>query len=152
MINLVAVFQKCSCPNPLLSLIHPVFDRPEWKKCKGYIWRICPLGPGGCDHRPRGGSAWEQGEHKEESFNLRGAEFTLYITPILFYKSIGRSRYAGKGESVVHLMCANMVCRVDPLPGALSMQLVRYRKPPHEGRVCMCKVDSDRACTDDVAR
>ncbi len=59
------------------------------------------------------------------------AEYTLYITPTISYKSRGRSRYAGKGESVVHLMSANMVCRVDPLPEVLSTQLVRYRKPPY---------------------
>jgi hypothetical protein len=75
-----------------------------------------------CNHFP----VMSPTETFDDGWDKERLGFTLYITPTVSYKTIGRSRYGGKGESVFHLMSANMGCRGDPLPEALSMQLVRY--------------------------
>ncbi len=77
--------------------------------------------------------------------------FTLYITPRIFDKIIGCSRYTVGGESVVHLMLTSMVCRLDPLLNALSYNSYGIVNLLMEGRVCMCKVDSDRVRTGNVS-
>ena len=55
-------------------------------------------------------------------------------------------RYNGEGESVLHLMSENMVGRVDPLLNALLHNSYGIVNLLMEGRVCMCKVDSSKAC------
>jgi hypothetical protein len=61
----------------------------------------------------------------------QGEDSTLYIDSMVVFNNVRTLRYNGEGESVLHLMSANMGCRKDPLPEVLSTQLVRYRKPPH---------------------
>ncbi len=46
----------------------------------------------------------------------------------------------------MHLMSENMVGRVDPLPNALLHNSYGIVNLLMEGRVCMCKVDSSKAC------
>jgi hypothetical protein len=41
----------------------------------------------------------------------------------------------------------NMFCRLDPLPNALLRNSYGIVNLLMEGRVCMCKVDSSKACT-----
>jgi hypothetical protein len=55
-----------------------------------------------------------------------------------------RSRYTGEGEFVLHLMSLSMFGRLDPLPEALSSNSDGIVNLLMEGRVCMCKVDSDK--------
>lgn len=51
--------------------------------------------------------------------NSAVAEYTLYIDMRMFDIILVRFRYGGEGESVVHLMSGNMLCRIDPFPNAL---------------------------------
>jgi hypothetical protein len=76
---------------------------------------------------------------------------TLYITPRIFDRIIGCSRYTGKGESVVHLMLTSMFCRLDPLLNALFYNSYGIVNLLMQGRVCMCKVDSSKARTGNVS-
>jgi len=55
-------------------------------------------------------------------------------------------RYNGEGESGVNLMLASMVRRFDPLLNALLCNSYGIGNLLMEGRVCMCKVDSSKAC------
>jgi hypothetical protein len=68
---------------------------------------------------------------------------TLYIDSMIVLNNL---RYNGEGESGFHLMSSSMVRRLDPLLNALlynSYGIVNLLK---EGRVCMYKVDSSKAC------
>ena len=69
--------------------------------------------------------------------------FTLYINGMVVFNNL---RYNGEGESVFHLMSENMFCRLDPLPNALLRNSYGIVNLLMEGRVCMCKVDSSKAC------
>ena len=71
---------------------------------------------------------------------------TLYIDSMVVFDKIRTLRYNGKGESVLHLMSENMVGRVDPLLNALLHNSYGIVNLLMEGRVCMCKVDSSKAC------
>lgn len=48
-------------------------------------------------------------------------QYTLYIDidDMVVSNNNGTLRCDGEGESVIHLMSENMVCRVDPFPNAL---------------------------------
>jgi hypothetical protein len=72
--------------------------------------------------------------------------FTLYIDGMVFFNNLRPLRYNGKGESVFHLMSKNMFCRLDPLLNALLYNSYGIVNRLIEGRVCMCKVDSSKAC------
>ena len=74
--------------------------------------------------------------------------YTLYIdiNGTVVFNNLRILRYNGEGESVVHLMPKSMVCRLDPLPNALLCNSYGIVNLLIEGRVCMCKVDSSRAC------
>jgi len=73
--------------------------------------------------------------------------FTLYIdSMIVFSNNLGTLRYNGEGESVFHLMSESMFCRLDPLLNALFYNSDGIVNLLIEGRVCMCKVDSSKAC------
>jgi len=73
--------------------------------------------------------------------------FTLYIdSMIVFSNNLGTLRYNGEGESVFHLMSESMFCRSDPLLNALFYNSDGIVNLLIEGRVCMCKVDSSKAC------
>ena len=74
------------------------------------------------------------------------AMFTLYIDSMVVFDKISTLRYNGEGESVVHLMSKNMVRRLDPLLNALLYNSYGIVNLLIEGRVCMCKVDSSKAC------
>ena len=68
---------------------------------------------------------------------------TLYSDSMIVLNNL---RYNGEGESGFHLMPSSMVRRLDPLLNALlynSYGIVNLLK---EGRVCMYKVDSSKAC------
>jgi hypothetical protein len=65
---------------------------------------------------------------------------------VVSYNNPRTLRYNGKGESVVHLMFLNMFGRLDPLPNALLYNSYGIVNLLMEGRVCMCKVDSSKAC------
>ena len=68
---------------------------------------------------------------------------TLYIDGMVFFNNL---RYNGEGESGFHLMSENMFCRLDPLLNALLYNSYGIVNLLMEGRVCMCKVDSSKAC------
>ena len=73
--------------------------------------------------------------------------YTLYIdSMVVSYNNPRTLRYDGEGESVVHLMFLSMFCRLDPLPNALLRNSYGIVNLLMEGRVCMCKVDSSKAC------
>jgi hypothetical protein len=74
---------------------------------------------------------------------IRDKKFTLYIDGMVVFNNL---RYNGEGESVFHLMSENMFCRLDPLPNALLRNSYGIVNLLMEGRVCMCKVDSSKAC------
>jgi hypothetical protein len=71
---------------------------------------------------------------------------TLYIHGMVFFDKIRTLRYNGEGESVFHLMPLSMVRRLDPLLNALLRNSYGIGNLLREGRVCMCKVDSSKAC------
>ena len=72
---------------------------------------------------------------------------TLYIdSMVVSYNNPRTLRYGGEGESAVHLMSESMVRRLDPLPNALLRNSYGIVNLLMEGRVCMCKVDSSKAC------
>jgi hypothetical protein len=71
------------------------------------------------------------------------ATVTLYIDGMVFFNNL---RYNGEGESGFHLMSENMFCRLDPLLNALLYNSYGIVNLLMEGRVCMCKVDSSKAC------
>jgi len=68
---------------------------------------------------------------------------TLYIDSMIVFNNL---RYNGEGESGVHLMFPSMVRRLDPLLNALLCNSYGIVNLLMEGRVCMCKVDSSKAC------
>lgn len=68
---------------------------------------------------------------------------TLYIDGMVVFNNL---RYNGEGESVFHLMPLSMVRRLDPLLNALLRNSYGIGNLLREGRVCMCKVDSSKAC------
>jgi hypothetical protein len=73
--------------------------------------------------------------------------YTLYIdSMVVSYNNPRTLRYGGEGESVVHLMSESMVRRLDPLLNALLYNSYGIVNLLIEGRVCMCKVDSSKAC------
>ena len=72
--------------------------------------------------------------------------FTLYIDSMVVFDKISTLRYNGEGESVVHLMPLSTVRRLDPLLNALLCNSYGIVNLLIEGRVCMCKVDSSKAC------
>jgi hypothetical protein len=65
---------------------------------------------------------------------------------VVSYNNPRTLRYGGEGESVVHLMSESMVRRLDPLLNALLYNSYGIVNLLIEGRVCMCKVDSSKAC------
>jgi hypothetical protein len=71
---------------------------------------------------------------------------TLYIDGMVVFDKIRTLRYNGEGKSVLHLMSESMVRRLDPLLNALFYNSYGIVNPLMEGRVCMCKVDSSKAC------
>jgi hypothetical protein len=71
---------------------------------------------------------------------------TLYIDCMVVFDKIRTLRYNGEGESVFHLMFLSMFCRLDPLLNALLCNSYGIVNLLMEGRVCMCKVDSSKAC------
>lgn len=76
-----------------------------------------------------------------------GEDSTLYIdSMVVSYNNPRTLRYGGEGESVVHLMSESMVRRLDPLLNALLYNSYGIVNLLIEGRVCMCKVDSSKAC------
>jgi hypothetical protein len=72
-----------------------------------------------------------------------GVGYTLYIDSMIVFNNL---RYNGEGESGVHLMFPSMVRRLDPLLNALLCNSYGIVNLLMEGRVCMCKVDSSKAC------
>ena len=81
-----------------------------------------------------------------KSIDEKIATVTLYIDGMIVFDKIRTLRYNGEGESVLHLMSENMVGRVDPHPNALFHNSYGIVNLLMEGRVCMCKVDSSKAC------
>ena len=71
---------------------------------------------------------------------------TLHIDGMVVFDKIRTLRYNGEGESVFHLMSLSMVRRLDPLLNALLCNSYSIVNLLIEGRVCMCKVDSSKAC------
>jgi hypothetical protein len=76
-------------------------------------------------------------------FGERFEDNTLYIDSMIVFNNL---RYNGEGESGVHLMFPSMVRRLDPLLNALLCNSYGIVNLLMEGRVCMCKVDSSKAC------
>ena len=70
----------------------------------------------------------------------------LISDSMIVFDKIRMLRYNGEGESGFHLMSENMVGRVDPLLNALLCNSYGIVNLLMEGRVCMCKVDSSKAC------
>ena len=81
-----------------------------------------------------------------KSIDEKIATVTLYIDGMVVFDKIRTLRYNGKGESVLHLMSENMVRRLNPHPNALLHNSYGIVNLLMEGRVCMCKVDSSKAC------
>jgi len=77
---------------------------------------------------------------------IKIAMYTLYIDSMVVFNNVRTLRYNGEGESGVHLMFASMVRRLDPLLNALLCNSYGIGNLLMEGRVCMCKVDSSKAC------
>jgi hypothetical protein len=71
---------------------------------------------------------------------------TLYIDSLVVFDKISTLRYNGEGESVLHLMPLSMVRRLDPLLNDLLCNSYGIVNLLMEGRVCMYKVDSSKAC------
>jgi hypothetical protein len=69
--------------------------------------------------------------------------FTLYIDGMVVFNNL---RYNGEGESGLHLMSLSTVRRLDPLLNTLPCNSYGIGNLLMEGRVCMCKVDSSKAC------
>ena len=78
--------------------------------------------------------------------NGKIATVTLYIDSMVFFDKIRVLRHNGEGESVCHLMRLSMVRRLEPLLNALLCNSYGIGNLLMEGRVCMCKVDSSKAC------
>jgi hypothetical protein len=74
---------------------------------------------------------------------IKIAANTLYIDSMIVLNNL---RYNGEGESGFHLMSENMFCRLDPLLNALLYNSYGIVNLLMEGRVCMYKVDSSKAC------
>ena len=77
---------------------------------------------------------------------IKIAMYTLYIDSMVVFNNVRTLRYNGEGESVFHLMPLSMVRRLDPLLNALLYNSYGIVNLLIKGRVCMCKVDSSKAC------
>ena len=78
-----------------------------------------------------------------DHFVERFEDNTLYIDGMVFFNNL---RYNGEGESGFHLMPLSMVRRLAPLLNALLYNSYGIVNLLIKGRVCMCKVDSSKAC------